>query len=353
MKKLEYIDVARGIAILLVVFGHALTKQISNSNTTMGYLRFFVYTIHMPVFFVISGFLFEANISKYTKYKKVMYLKDKLKKFIIPYLIFSILNYIIIYLALKINVISNVLSNKEYESINIKRVVLSTLTYIGHIDNHLWFLYVMFIILIINRVIMPILNKDKRTRVICILLSFAIYVISFNVSKWLPEIIWKVMRYNFIFLCGRVVYMDNIYKMFANNRKIMFIIGLISTVILLIIKDNKDKIYFPFINIIVELSMSYIIIFILSKGTAKYSLLKYIGNGEKTMVIYLLHMPFILPLIEYLLNKLVVNVTFSIIISGVLTIFIIDLIDRKLLEKFPIIKEIFFGIKSKKIENNN
>ena len=47
-KRLEYIDIARGIGIVLVVLGHCLS-QLDGS------LRTFIYSFHMPLFFTLAG----------------------------------------------------------------------------------------------------------------------------------------------------------------------------------------------------------------------------------------------------------------------------------------------------------
>jgi len=47
--RLEHIDIAKGIGILLVVFGHL--PQLS----TTGFVRAVVYSFHMPLFFFLSG----------------------------------------------------------------------------------------------------------------------------------------------------------------------------------------------------------------------------------------------------------------------------------------------------------
>lgn len=52
-KRLEYIDALRGWAIFLVVFGHVL----ENSGYHSSHLFSFVYSFHMHIFMVISGFV--------------------------------------------------------------------------------------------------------------------------------------------------------------------------------------------------------------------------------------------------------------------------------------------------------
>lgn len=55
-KRIEYIDVAKGIGIFLVVLGH---NQVKNSLPA---LADFIYTFHMPMFFLLSGIFFRADM---------------------------------------------------------------------------------------------------------------------------------------------------------------------------------------------------------------------------------------------------------------------------------------------------
>ena len=77
-KRIEWIDVFKGFAIIMVVYGHILfNNKIVN----------LLYTIHLPMFMFISGYLFKKeNIN--------VNVKRKVKKIIIPYLFFSIIELI-------------------------------------------------------------------------------------------------------------------------------------------------------------------------------------------------------------------------------------------------------------------
>jgi polysaccharide biosynthesis protein PslL len=56
-KRIEFIDIAKGIGILLVVFGHNQIKTILPAPTA------FIYTFHMLLFFLLSGMFFRADMS--------------------------------------------------------------------------------------------------------------------------------------------------------------------------------------------------------------------------------------------------------------------------------------------------
>ena len=63
-KRIEYIDVARGIGILLVVLGH----------NDFGYISVFghklIYSFHMPLFFFLSGYFINVSVSFVEFFKK-------------------------------------------------------------------------------------------------------------------------------------------------------------------------------------------------------------------------------------------------------------------------------------------
>ncbi len=51
IKRLNYIDVAKGIGMLLVVIGHC-SNTIANQ---------YIYSFHMPLFFIITGILYRIH----------------------------------------------------------------------------------------------------------------------------------------------------------------------------------------------------------------------------------------------------------------------------------------------------
>lgn len=70
-KRIEYLDVAKGILIITVVLSHSSFK-----------LAQYMYWFHMPAFFIISGIL----------YKNTMDFNYQLKKFYLPYFLFSLID---------------------------------------------------------------------------------------------------------------------------------------------------------------------------------------------------------------------------------------------------------------------
>ncbi|MGD8406542.1 MAG: acyltransferase family protein [Anaerolineales bacterium] len=63
-KRIEYIDIAKGIGILLVALAHADISLFSP------YLHKFIYSFHMPLFFFLSGYFFNPETPFWTLLKK-------------------------------------------------------------------------------------------------------------------------------------------------------------------------------------------------------------------------------------------------------------------------------------------
>lgn len=82
MNRYEFIDIAKGIGILMVVWAHILLVGVSHSM---------IYAFHMPLFFFISGFLF--NKEKY--FSLVHFIKQRTKRLFVPYLWYSIVTWCI------------------------------------------------------------------------------------------------------------------------------------------------------------------------------------------------------------------------------------------------------------------
>lgn len=76
-KRLDWIDLSKGIAIILMVAGHTSIPEV---------LSKWIWSFHMPLFFIISGFLY--NEEKYSDFKK--FLVARTRSLLIPYAFFSI-----------------------------------------------------------------------------------------------------------------------------------------------------------------------------------------------------------------------------------------------------------------------
>lgn len=119
-QRLIYFDITKGFAIFLVVLGH-----IFNGSRFDRWISSF----HMPLFFIISGCLLKYNDYKNISLKE--FIRKRINGLIIPYIYFSILNTILIFIINRFII--------EDLIINILRVLVGQSVYA------LWFLPALFI----------------------------------------------------------------------------------------------------------------------------------------------------------------------------------------------------------------
>ena len=76
----KWLDALRAIAILMVVYGHCVR----------GWTEYFVFTspVKMPLFFVISGYLFNPRNDEI-----VLFLKNVFRKLVIPWIVLGMIHY--------------------------------------------------------------------------------------------------------------------------------------------------------------------------------------------------------------------------------------------------------------------
>lgn len=79
-ERLDYIDKAKGLLIMLAVVGHIWQAGVVHN---------FIYAFHMPAFFVISGMLMRHTKSYEKTYSR--FLIGRLYSFGVPFLFFEIL----------------------------------------------------------------------------------------------------------------------------------------------------------------------------------------------------------------------------------------------------------------------
>jgi fucose 4-O-acetylase-like acetyltransferase len=92
----EWIDYAKGIGIILVVYGHLLSSGYHDGlDIPTGFhdlSRNILYSFHRPFFFLLAGLLVEKSLQKYGPHEYVI---DKLKKIAYPYFLWSAIQIII------------------------------------------------------------------------------------------------------------------------------------------------------------------------------------------------------------------------------------------------------------------
>ncbi|MBM6820171.1 acyltransferase [Clostridium saudiense] len=293
------IQIAKGIGIFLVVLTHAMIPSIRNENQIIYYIHKIVYMFHMPLFVMLSGYLYELNINKYKSIGKIEFIKAKFRFLMIPYLIFSVISYIGISICFYIPKLSQLLTYNGYESRDLFEAVIEILTTNNHIDAHLWFAYCLFGIFFIS-----IILSDKLKSKIGLLILFILFIIRFIEY---PLIIRKISYYLFYFTLGRVIIKRFLLDI-KQKWKVLIYIGLFSVFsVVTILFESSDFILKLWIvricTLVVAFSGAYIVI-VFSNYLANFKIMDCFDNmGKYSFQIYLIHQPFIVSGIVGILHK--------------------------------------------------
>ncbi|MBF0457466.1 MAG: acyltransferase family protein [Nitrospirae bacterium] len=130
-------DIAKGIGIALVVFGHSDLLPDIKSPESYIYIKRIIYVFHMPLFFVISGYLLVSNINIADNLSDYYsFVKKKSAKLLLPYMSISIG-------LIVIKLIGRMFTHIQYPVDRMSFYNLFLQPDEGAV-MHLWFVYVLF-----------------------------------------------------------------------------------------------------------------------------------------------------------------------------------------------------------------
>ncbi len=188
----DWVDYAKGIGIILVVYGHLLS---SGYHIGLAIPKHFfelsdsiVYTFHMPLFFLLAGLFAEGSLQKRGAWG---YLKDKLLRIAYPYLVWSIIQ-------ISVEILFSSQTQKKAEFSDILKIAYRTW-------GQFWFLYALLLMFIVFTLIkqtgkfsMPLLYftgvilffKPLHISTAALLgfsTHFLFFILGIGLRRWLTE----------------------------------------------------------------------------------------------------------------------------------------------------------------------
>lgn len=309
MKRDRSIDVAKGIAILLVTFGHSIYIN--------KYLKEWVYTVHMPLFFFISGYLFN-----YDKYKDNyrLFFKKKFKSLIIPYFLLALFMWIILFIF----------------DFKLKLTASAINKFIGifigfRLTKHyfcLWFFLVLFFIENIFYFLVKYFKKYLY------FIGTALFIISYFEFKYVHGFFYSIdlIPISLFFLITGYLFKKDFYKWINNFNSIIKIVLSVVSLVISYYFAHINTVHYGFINIyqcnignpifygistFTGIGFVYLVSILIKKNSILEDL------GKNTMVIYAFQNPIVFPVAYYLVDCLALqnrNVIFIFTILFVLPI---------------------------------
>ena len=211
--RLDYIDVAKGIGMLLVIWAHILVE---------GPINWFIYIFHMPLFFYISGMLYTPE-----KYKKVgVLLSRRVRSLIVPYVIYSCITWGIWY---GYCVFSHQKVDSYLSPLFQTVIAQGSGGFLVH-NVPLWFVTCLFVVEIAYFFINKI-RDDKFKALTCVLISIVGYCM-IEVFTFFP---FKLLPWSIEVACATMIYYGTGNILRSYTKKVYFKFKELRTVIRIVI----------------------------------------------------------------------------------------------------------------------
>lgn len=261
-KRIEWIDAAKGFTMLLVILGHCFDGYISAGIFPDDFYwlqegHSFIYSFHMPLFFIMSGFLFYYTYSNYSISK----LKYKIFDILILYFMFSVVQ-----ISIQILMVGKI--NRHLNMSDIFYLPIYTVP-------PYWYLYVLAALYLISNVFFSKISIGKIlvTFTICLFSTLFIHIDEFSLSN--------IAYYLFFFVFGGALVTFDVDLKKWEKSLLFILIGYL----LLVNLNLNNYVYRPLIAFL--LSIFVIICF------ANYSVLNtnklFVVCEKYCLPIYLVH----------------------------------------------------------------
>lgn len=324
-------DIARGIGIFLVVLGHSFPDDKFNNNPLYAYIYKFIYSFHMPLFFIVSGFFAYKiyNIVNLSQYKK--FIEGKFKRLMVPYLAISLIAipiklYMNRYAARPIDLNGLIVDVLLYPAGN------GTIYHTGTPIQYFWFIYTLFFIF----AVMPLLNKIPIK--VVLIITAILNVIPLN--KMPLFYVWGVIHYLIYIYLG--IYFNRIYEEYEKfkYKKLLVVITLIALVLINLKSVSAQFYYMYSLTTALIGSVLFVNISYLMANNKLGEIFKYIGNYSYDIYLFSWFFQTGTRVILFQMLKLDYTfVTIMMLIAGMLPILLSDLV----LKKVRILDKVLLG----------
>ena len=259
-ERYKELDLMKGIGIILVYLGHSFNLKGLIGNDIFYYLYGTIYSFHMPLFFLISGFL--MNNGKDIQLKK--YYIHKIKRILIPYFYINLIDFF------PRTLFPNLVNSK----FDIMRVFF-------YGTKITWFIYTLFMIFIIFPFLEKyILKKDRHYLFGIILILVNYFKLFNNLEIFSINAVVGYLVYFYIGYIIRPIYKNKIINGIWNKNIIFLMFGVIFLVF------SYKSFYLNYFNSIIFALMGILLTLNISlrikKGNFIYDILKFIGINSLT-----------------------------------------------------------------------
>lgn len=244
-KRDKTIDILKGIAMVLVVIGHAGCPQV---------LYDAIYTFHMPLFFIASGYFFSAKSIQ----EKAKFVLKKIKGIYIPAVICGLLSIFVHNFLFDIGILNDSYGTPNgitTRPLTLEEILVSSAHVIAHLGwydgfflGQYWFVRALFLgsLLLcfgtwaLNKLIKSVDKSILILAIVCLIVAGVLKYLSVEVPNFpRRNIYWELMATFFI----AVGYFMRKNIDWLNESKTVIIVALVGVVVLFLIHPASLNLY--------------------------------------------------------------------------------------------------------------
>lgn len=342
----DVIQILRALAIIMVVFHHASNAVLV--PTLINTMVLIANKIHVVVFFVISGYLFEKKKEKYATNGFKNFFIRKFRQLMVPYFIFSLAFALLINIGLaipKLDTIVSVFGKGKSTTAMIMDVLLFRNVYF----ESLWFVYTLFMLFMVNYVLVK-LTRNKIGGVPLLLLFFCTMLFKAYAGNEMWYILNKSITYFVWFYLGRFLTNKRIDKVCSvwtvSVSALLFFACVFRTYAINL--DTFMNFYVRAIYIQIESTVITLSAILLLYALAYYLISKQKGEvlcrvGDYSYDIYLIHNPWLVSTLAVIFEFIAINWMISLPIITILSIIMSMFVSWFIKKNFRNIYRTVFG----------
>lgn len=263
----DQIDALKGIAIFLVVLGHSVIYYPVNlhENAACEFLFQWLSSVHMQLFFVISGFCFSVP-ERYGAY-----VWKKVRRLMVPYVVFNAAD------ILPRSLLPQLVNRPRGLGESLYKIVFD--------GGEYWFLYTLFIIFLIYPAIYKYLHRNVYTALALLILEAGLPYLPLPCSVFRVQ---SVAQYLFYFSLGAVIkqfFGGRVFQAEYGRTGVFPLIAALSIEWVLLLRMNASYMVMALTGLLVfYLCVQYRGVVEIFKPFGKYSLQLYLFNGYLLVV---------------------------------------------------------------------
>ena len=289
-KRVEWLDILKGVTIILVVLRHIMQSNITDYKTNI--VGNFIFAIQMPLFMIVSGY-FSVTASKYYENMTnvLSYIVKRAIRYLLPFFSWFVVIQVFLF--------------GKYD----RNLLYALKNLIYNIDLGLWFLYVIFILSVLQILSKWICEKFLFNQyfrdIISVILTgiLLIPLLALGLKTGIRFLgINLIIYYYLFFAIGHLFFCFNeIIKRILKQKKVqisafvVFGVAIITVCLNFNVANLNDSIIEIFLRVVSAItgcSTVTILVYWMSNMDSKFNnILKFIG--KYTLEIYVTHLYFI------------------------------------------------------------